>query len=150
MAFKNLRVEVAELFGETASVVRFDPADEFGAAYYQRKRTAKSNDHKRAHRKAEDTLNARLERKRARQLAEQKLRVVVNHPISCVMCRVPFATRESLAAHWWAKHPEQHRAESDRRTVEQLRRQLDRVTERLAPLELERDRLREAIRRFGG
>lgn len=71
-------------------------------------------------------------------------------PLACVLCRGEFATKESLTSHWWAKHREQQAALSDTRTAEQLRRQLDRLNERLAPLEQERDRLLEAIRRFGG
>lgn len=71
-------------------------------------------------------------------------------PVACVLCRGEFATRESLTAHWWAKHREQQAALSDHRTAAQLRRQLERLNERLAPLEAERDRLLEAIRRFGG
>ncbi len=71
-------------------------------------------------------------------------------PVACVLCRGEFATKESLTSHWWAKHREQQSALSDSRTVEQLRRQLDRVAKQLAPLETERDRLLEAIRRFGG
>lgn len=71
-------------------------------------------------------------------------------PVACVLCRGLFVTRESLTAHWWSKHREQQAAMSDSRTVEQLRRQLARLAERLAPLEAERDRLLQAIRQFGG
>jgi hypothetical protein len=74
----------------------------------------------------------------------------IGPPLACVLCRGPFATKESLTSHWWAKHREQQAALSDTRTAEQLRRQLDRLNERLAPLEQERDRLLEAIRQFGG
>ncbi len=71
-------------------------------------------------------------------------------PVMCVLCRRGFVTKESLTTHWWAKHREQQTALADARTVEQLRRQLERVTKQLAPLETERERLLDAIRQFGG